>query len=97
MGENVLVINNPITNYFADRKLTEKLLNKIEEAIKKRCLYCKSCALCVKFRTYQNEFCKKGFWTFHKDIKYWKVYNPDLGRRNNFFKLEPVKAKIFRM
>ena len=52
MGENVLAINNPIMNYFADRQLTEKVLNDIEKSIKKRCFYCKSCALCVKFRTY---------------------------------------------
>ena len=52
MGENVLAINNPIMNYFADRQLTEKVLNDIEKSIKKRYFYCKSCALCVKFRTY---------------------------------------------
>ena len=49
MGENVLAINNPIMNDFDGRKLTKKVLNKIEEDIKKRWLYCKSRALCVKF------------------------------------------------
>ena len=49
MGENVLAINNPIMNYFDGNKLTKKVLNKIEEDIKKRWLYCKSRALCVKF------------------------------------------------
>ena len=67
MGENILVINNLIMNYFADRQLTEKVLNDIEKTIQKRCFYCKSCALCVKFRTYRNEFCKKCFWTVHKE------------------------------
>ena len=52
MGENVLEMNNRIMNYFADKQLAEKVLNEIEKTIKKRSLYCKSCALCVKFSTY---------------------------------------------
>ena len=97
MGENVQAINKPIMNYFADRQLAEKVLNDIEKTIKIRYFYCKSCALCMKFRTYRNEFCKKGFWTFHKEIKYWNVYDPDWSYKNTFFKLEPVKAANFRM
>ena len=77
MGEVVLKEENMIVNYFADRQHTEQLLKNIEKMIKKRCFYCTVCYLYKKFTTYRLEFKQRGFWTFHKDIKYWDVYDPD--------------------
>ena len=74
---------NPIMNYY--------------EIIKSKCFYCKRCKNCQKFETYRNEFVKKGFWSFNKEIKYWDVYDPDGSFRNRVFKLQPIRATNFRM
>ena len=89
---------NPIMNYFADRQHTEKVLRDIENTvIKTKCFYCKRCKNCQKFETYRNEFVKKGFWSFNKEIKYWNVYDPDWSFRNKVFKLRPIRATNFRI
>ena len=96
MGEVVLE-GNILSNYFADRQHTEQLLRNIEKMIKKRCFYCTACNLCKKFTTYKLEFKQRGFWTFHKDVKYWDVYDPDWSTKNTFFRLKPIKAVNFKM
>ena len=96
MGEVVLK-DNMLVNYFADRQHTEQLLRKIEKMIKKRCFYRTMCNLCKKFTTYWLKFKQEGFWTFHKDIRYWEVYDPDLSTKNTFFRLNPINAVNFKM
>ena len=92
MGEVVLKDNMLVVNYFADRQHTEKLLRNIEEMVKKRCFYCTVCDLCKKFTTYRLEFKQKRFWTFHKDVKYWNVNDPNWSTKNTFFKLETYQS-----
>ena len=96
MGEVVLEVNM-VLKYFADRQHTEQLLRNIEKTINKRCFYCGVCDLCKKFTTYRLEFKQRGFWTFHKDIKYWNVYDPDCNAEKTFFRLKPIKADNFKM
>ena len=89
---------NPIKNYFADRQHTKKVLDDIEKkVIKSKCFYCKKCENCKKFETYRNEFIKKGFWLFNKEIKYWDVFDPDWSYRNRVFNHRPIRATNFRM
>ena len=61
--------NIHITNYFADRQHTEKILKDQEYFIATSCKYYKNCQKCKKFYNYRDEFKKKGFWTFNKDGK----------------------------
>ena len=89
---------NPIMNYFADRQHTEKVLKDIENTeIKSKCFYCKRSKNCQKFETYRNEFVKKGFWLFNKEIKYWNVYDPDWSFGNMVFKLRLIRVTNFRI
>ena len=90
MGE-VILKDNMLVNYFADRQHTEQLLRNIEKMIKNRCFYCTVCDLCKKFTTYRLEFKQKGFWTF------LDVYDPDWSTKNTFFRLKPIKAVNFEM
>ena len=83
-----------IINYFADRQNTEITLRKQENLIEKTCCYCNDCKNCTKLKTYREEFKKKkGFWTFNKHVKYWKVCDPDWSFRNRVFSLEPSIRK----
>ena len=82
---------NPIINYFADKHHTEIILKQQEYFIAETCSYCNECKNCTKFKSYREEFKKKGFWTFNKNVRYWNVYDPDWSYRNDFFSLEPLK------
>ena len=80
-----------IINYFADRHHTEIILKKQEYFIRETCKYCKECQNYEKLNSYKNEFKKKGFWTFNKNVQHWNVYDPDWSYRNKLFSLKPVR------
>ena len=82
---------NPIINCFADRDHTEIILKQQEYLIAETCKYCKECQNCKKLNRYRDEFKKKGFWTFNKNVKHWNVYDPDWSYRNELFSLKPVR------
>ena len=82
---------NPIINCFADRDHTEIILKQQEYFIAETCKYCKECQNCKKLNRYRDEFKKKGFWTFNKNVKHWNVYDPDWSYRNELFSLKPVR------
>ena len=96
--ENHAASTNSIINYFADRQHTEKILKDIAKKINtKSCFYCKVCKNCRKLKTYRDEFDKQGFWSFNKEIKYWNGLDPDWCKRNEIFKLLPIKNANFRV
>ena len=86
-----------IINYFVDRQTTKKVLIDIENKVIKKCLCCKKCNDCQKFKTYKNEFSKKGFWTCNKNIRYWDIYDPDYSKRNKLFTIEPIRDVRIRL
>ena len=72
-GEDHDAKTNPIINCFADRDHTEIILKQQEYFIAETCKYCKECQNCKKLNRYRDEFKKKGFWTFNKNVKHWNV------------------------
>lgn len=64
----------------ARRKYLEELLESVETLFEKCCAICDSeqfhdlCDACIKRKNILNEFNKKGFRTFNKDKKGWKIY-----------------------
>ena len=106
MGENILKMVGlapnwedhdaatcSINNYFADRQNTEIIKKKQENLVVETCCYCKECKNCTKLKTYREEFKKKGFWTFNKNVRVWKVFDPDWLIRNRGFLLRPFIRK----
>ena len=83
----------PIINYFADRNHTELVLKKVEEKIKKMCFYCQEYKNCKTFmeKFYLKVFKQNGFWTFHKNIRVWNVYDPQWCKKKLYLKIKGVK------
>ena len=72
-------------NYFSDRENTKLILLRQEIQIQNKCDYCNECEKCDKFTNYRNEFKKMGFWTFNKNVRIWKIFDPDWSVKNRVF------------
>ena len=75
-----------IMNYYVDREHVELLLLRQEIQIENTCNYCIVCEKCKKFLTYSKEYKKMGFWTFNKDVRIWKIYDPDWSYKTIFLR-----------
>ena len=72
-------------NYISDCENTELILLRQETQIQNECDYCNESEKCSKFGQYRKEFKKIGFWTFNKNVRVWKIFDPDWSVKNSFF------------
>ena len=52
---------------------------------------------CERFYSIRSELKRKDYWTFHKRIKYWDVYDPSYNETNRKFENKPIRDPLFRM